>query len=364
MAEQSTKKERVLKYGVNSGLAVVIMAGILIAVNVIGTQLFGRLDLTEGREFTVSSSTKRILRNLDDVVTVKCYFSKKLPPQLATLEQQVADLLKEYTVYSKGKVNVRFFDPGASEDLKGQARSMGIPELQMNVLEKDQYQVSNVYLGIGLQYGDKTQAIPVIQDVSTLEYDLSSAVVKLTRKDEPVLGFLSGNGERTLEKDLEGLKRSLDAQYDVRPVDLSGGSVMVPDDIKTLVIAGSKSVPERVAYQVDQFIMRGGKAVFLLDPITMNEQMGLMAMPAKSGFDDLLAHYGVGVQSALALDPRCEMATFSQGFMAYSVQYPFGPKVSAQMGGFNRSNPITSGLESLAFPWTAPLDVKLRDRRG
>ncbi len=353
------KKTRVLKYGINSGLAVLIMAGILIALNVIGTQIFGRLDLTEGKEFTVSSSTKKILGGLNDVVAVKCYFSKKLPPQLANLEQQVADLLKEYEVYSKGKITVRFFDPGTSEDLKGQARSMGIPELQMNVLEKDQYQVSNVYLGIGLQYGDKTQAIPVVEDLSTLEYDLSSAIVKLTRSEQPVLGVLTGNGERTLEQDLEGLKRALDAQYEVRSVDLSGGNVAVPDDVKTLVIAGTKNAPEREAYQIDQFIMRGGKAVFLLDPITMNEQMGLMAMPARSGFDDLLSHYGVTVKQALALDPRCELATFSQGFMAYSVQYPFWPKVSSQQGGFNRTNPVTAGLESLAFPWTAPLEVSL-----
>ncbi|MBK8232642.1 MAG: GldG family protein [Candidatus Eisenbacteria bacterium] len=353
------KKERVLKYGVNSGLAVLIMAGILIAANVIGTQVFGRLDLTEGREFTISPSTKNILRRLDDVVTVKCFFSKKLPPQLANLEQQVADLLKEYEVYSKGNLNVRFFDPGTSEDLKGQARTMNIPELQMNVLEKDQYQVSNVYLGIGLQYGDKVEAIPVVEDVSNLEYDLSAAIVKLTRKEEPSLGFLSGNGERTLDRELEGIKRTLETQYEVRAVDLGDGQVEVPTDIKTLIVAGSKNVAPREAYQIDQFIMRGGKAVFLVDPITMNEQMGLAAMPARSGLDELLGHYGVGIKSALVLDPRCESATFSQGYMAYQVRYPLWPSVSQQLGGLNLSNPITAGLEAVTLPWTAPLEVNL-----
>lgn len=352
-------QKRILKYGVNSGLAVVILAGILIAVNTIGTQFFGRLDLTEGQEFTISSSTKRILKNLDDVVQVKVFFSKKLPPQLATLEQSVADLLKEYEVYSKGKIKVRFLDPGASEDLKGQARSMGIPELQMNVLEKDQYAVSNVYLGIGIQYGDKTQSIPTVEDASALEYDLSRAIVKLTAKSEPVVAFLTGNSEKALDKDYQGLKRGFEAQYQVRPIDLSQGRTTVPEDVTTLIVAGSKNVPDRVKYELDQFLMRGGKLVYLVDAIAMNEMAGLQAYPNRSGLDDLLKHYGVEVKQALALDVRNALASFSQGYLAYTTPYPMWPKVTQQADGLSRENPISSRLESVTLPWTAPLEVNV-----
>jgi ABC-type uncharacterized transport system involved in gliding motility auxiliary subunit len=164
------RKQRQLKYGTSSIAAVIIVAGILVALNVISTKLFVRADLTESKEFTVSRSSKQILRKLDDIVNVKVFFSKKLPPQLATMEQQLTDLLKEYQVYSGGKVKVRFIDPASKPELAREAQSMGIPQLQMNLLEKDQYQITNVYLGIGVQYGDKTQAIPVIDDVSSLEY--------------------------------------------------------------------------------------------------------------------------------------------------------------------------------------------------
>jgi ABC-type uncharacterized transport system involved in gliding motility auxiliary subunit len=198
---EMTKKQRRMKYGLSSAAAILIMAGILIAVNVIGGRLFVRADMTEGKEFTVSPATKQILRRLDDLVTVKVFFSKKLPPQLATLEQELGDILKEYQVYSGGKVQVRFIDPGEKPETGQEAQSMGIPQLQMNVMEKDQYQVTNVFMGIGVQYEDKTQAIPVVQDVGTLEYDLTAAIVKVTQKDDHTIGFLSGHQEKDLSKE-------------------------------------------------------------------------------------------------------------------------------------------------------------------
>ena len=107
-----TRKHRLLTYGVSSAAAVLIVAGIFIALNVLGSRLFVRADLTQNKEFTVSKATRQILGKLDDVVAVKVFFSKKLPPQVATLQQEVPDRLKEYEVYSHGKIRVQGVDPG------------------------------------------------------------------------------------------------------------------------------------------------------------------------------------------------------------------------------------------------------------
>jgi ABC-2 type transport system permease protein len=354
---EPTLKRKHMQYGLSSVAAILVVAGILIAVNIIGDRLFVRADMTEGKEFTISPATKQILRKLDDLVTVKVYFSKKLPPQLATLEQQVDDVLKEYQVYSGGKVQVRFIDPGAKPELAQEAEAMGIPQLQMNLLEKDQYQVTNVFMGIGVQYEDKRQAIPMVQDVSSLEYDLTSAIMKVTQKQDKTIGFLTGHQEKDLQKDFQGLKQTLDARFSVRSVDLSSGRTPVPQDISCLVVAGPKNVSEREAYLIDQYIMSGGRAVFMIDPVTMNEQMGLQAFPASSGLETLLSSYGVGVKSSMVLDVRNSLASFSAGYMSYTTPYPFWPKINQT--GFDRRNPITSRLESLTLPWTAPLELKV-----
>ncbi len=358
----ATRKERRLKYGVSSAAAAVILAGILIAINIIGLRFFLRADLTQGKEFTISPSTKQILHRLDDLVTVKVYFSKKLPPQMATLRTEIEDILKEYEVYSKGKLQVRFLDPSSKPEIAQEAQALGIPELQMNVMEKDQYQVSNVFMGIGVLYGDKNQAIPVVQDVSTLEYDLTSAIVKLTRKDEKTIGFLTGHDEKDLSKDFQSVQQALSTEFRVRPVSLNGGRTPVPDDINCLVVAGPKNIGDREKYEIDQFIMKGGRAVFMVDPISLNTQAGLEAMPETSGLEDLLSSYGVGIRSAVVCDPRNSMASFQAGYIAYTTPYPLWPKVVGK--DLDSRNPITSRLESITFPWTAPLEVKVAAAPG
>lgn len=354
---EMNKAQRRLKYGISSAVGILIVAGILIALNVISSRLFVRADLTEQREFTVSPATRQILRELDDVVSIKVFFTRKLPPQLATLRQQIEDLLKEYRVYSGGKVQVRIYDPNVEPERAQEAQSMGIAQVQMNLLEKDQFQVTNVFMGLGVQFGDKVETIPFIQDASTLEYDLTSALLKVTRDEQKTLGFLSGNQERTLDRDLEGIRTELARQYEVRPVDLAAGRTAVSEEINTLIVAGSRSVPERIRYEIDQYIMRGGRVLFLLDSVTMNEQAGLSAIGSASGFEDLLASYGVGIKNSLVLDARNSTASFSQGFMAFMVPYPFWPKVVRP--DLDAQNPITSRLESLTLPWAAPLDVRV-----
>lgn len=353
---ETTRKQRRMKYGVSAAASVVILGGILVAVNLIASQVSVRADLTGGREFSISPATKSILRNLDDVVRVNAYISGQLPPEMAPLRNRVTDMLREYESYARGKLQVRVIDPSKKPELAQEAQSMGVAQVQASQLAKDQFQVTNVFLGIGVQKGDKVEAIPFVQDDYTLEYDLTSAILKVSRQGgKPVIGFLAGNQERSLDKDFTQLKKLLDEQYEVRPVDLAGGSTAVPADIKTLVVAGSKNVPERVKYQLDQFLMNGGRILFLLDSVTMGEQTGLRATPAPTGLEDLLSFYGAGIKSALVLDGSCQMATFSQGFMAFSVKYPYWAAIYDK--GLDQTNPVTSKLESLVLPWAAPLDV-------
>lgn len=352
-------KQRTMKYGINAGLLVLIVAGILVAVNVIGAQFFHRIDLTEGKEFTISDATKRVLRGLDDVVNVKVFFSEQLPAQLTTLEQDVADTLKEYEIYSDGMVRVRFIDPKDDPELRRQAEAMGIPQLQMNVMERDQYQVTNVFLGIGIQYGDQTEAIPVVQDLNTFEYDITSAIVKLTQDREPVLGILAGHGSRDLNTEMTGINQLLGATYQIQTVNLNEGRNPIPEDIDALFVAGPKNLPDRIKYEIDQYVMRGGKLLCFVDPITINEAAGLQATPASSGMNDMLAWYGVEMRDALVLasPSACAMASFSQGYMRYVTPYPFWPKASPAIypEALSMTHPITSRLESVTFPWTAPL---------
>ena len=175
----TTKKKRFAVQGIYSVTVVLLVALILLVANFVASRVLARVDLTKDKEFTISKSTREILRDLDDVVTINVYFSKKLPPNLATLKRNIEDVLRGYQAYSHGKVRVAYIDPSDSPEDEQKMRFLGIPQVQLNVLEKDQLQVINGYMGIAILYADRHQAIPIVQDVATLEYDLTAGILQV-----------------------------------------------------------------------------------------------------------------------------------------------------------------------------------------
>jgi ABC-2 type transport system permease protein len=346
---------RRFQYSTSSIVIVLIILGILIVVNFMSTRHFARADFTQGKDFTISDSTKKVLGELDDIVNINAYFSKRLPPYLVNLKQQVKDILDEYKAYAHGNLEVKFIDPAADPALEQKMRFMGIPQAQLNIIEKDKAEVVNVYLGMAVMYEDKKEVIPVVQNIMTLEYDLTSAIVKVKRSEAKTIGLLTGHKEYDTQEDYETVRSSLEKQYRVIDVDISEGK-KVPEDVNTLIVGGPKEkLPERDKYEIDQFLMRGGRIIFLIDPIDLNRR-GLMATEIDSNLNDMLEHYGVKLGRSLVLDRRSNAnASFSSGFVQYSLPYPFWPRITKQQ--FAEDSPMVNQLENLVLPWAGPVEL-------
>jgi ABC-type uncharacterized transport system involved in gliding motility auxiliary subunit len=352
----TTNKKSLAVKGIYSVTVVLLVALILVAANFVASRVLARADLTKDREFTISKATRDVLRSLDDVVTINVYFSKRLPPNLATLKRSIDDVLRGYQAYSHGKVRVAYVDPSSSPEDEQRMRFLGIPQVQLNVLEKDQLQVINGYMGIAILYADRHQSIPIVQDVGTLEYDLTAAILQVLSTKKRVIGYLTGSGAPELDRDFEALNRLLTQTYEVRPIELSQGRDAVPEDVNTLIVARPMQMSERVQWQIDQFVMRGGRVILWVDPLKLDDRMGLAnPIPINSGMDEMLAAYGVKFERALVQDRQCENAGFSQGYIRYTVPYPLWPKVAGN--GLSQDNPITSRLDALVLPWCAPLQI-------
>jgi ABC-type uncharacterized transport system involved in gliding motility auxiliary subunit len=359
----TTNKKSLAVKGIYSATVVLLVALILVAANFVASRVLARADLTKDKEFTISKATRDVLRDLDDVVSINVYFSKRLPPNLATLKRNIDDILRGYQAYSRGKVRVAYVDPSSSPEDEQRMRFLGIPQVQLNVLEKDQLQVINGYMGIAILYADRHQAIPVVQDVGTLEYDLTAGILQVLSQKKRVIGYLTGNGAPELDKDFDSLNRLLAQTYEVRPIDLSQGRQPVAEDVNTLIVARPTQVPARVQWQIDQYLMRGGRVIFLVDPMRLDDRMGLAnPIPVNSGLEEMLAFYGVKLDRALVQDRQCENAGFSQGYIRYTVPYPLWPKIAGK--GLSPENPITSRLDALVLPWCAPLEVLVAEAAG
>ena len=125
----------------NLTVVVVSMLLILVVVNfLVARHLVWRIDLTESKIYTLSPSSKKMVENLKDIVTIKAYISQKLPPYLSTVRQDVEDLLKEYQAYAKGNLRVEFFDPADNDELKRKLMYDGVPPLNIQTVEKHTFE--------------------------------------------------------------------------------------------------------------------------------------------------------------------------------------------------------------------------------
>jgi len=344
---------KLFKNKASLGMNAIILAGILIVVNFFAYQIFFALDLTQNKDYSISKTTKDTVKKLDDLVNIKAYFSASLPSQYINLPQEVGDILAGYQTYSGGKVKYEFVDPKDNQDLTSELQIKGIPQLQFNVLAKDKYEVVNGYLGMSIQYGDKSETIPVIQDTANLEYLLTSKIKKITSKETPAIAFLTGHEILSTDTDIKAAYKSVGEIYDVRTADLATDEE-IPAEVKTLIVAGPKTEFKKEELAViDKFVMRGGSLLLLVDGVKVDN--GLQASANKLGLEPLLTAYGLRLNENLILDSSAGIASFNQGFMTFNINYPFWPKVLKL--GFDQNSTAVAKLESVVLPWVSSVEV-------
>ena len=352
-----------IKYGGNTLAFVAIIFGILVLINFLSTRRFIRADLTEDKRYTISQATRNVLDTLDDIVTITTYFSTN-PAEVAQIRRDVRDVLDEYNAFSK-RLQIDFVNPADFDDgQKQELRFKGIPEVQINVVKKDKAEIANVYMGISIGYSGKEEILPVVRSTANLEYELTSTILKVTTKEAKTVGFLAGHGEfdinaQNYQQFRQLLDKNAQGQYNLTSVSLQDGKA-VDDSVATLVIAGvQQPLTERDKYELDQFIMRGGRAVFLVDPIQLQPGT-LQGAPLSTGLNDLLEHYGVKLGNNLLLDARFhDTARFQQGFMTVIQPYPYFVKIVKP--NFSTEHSITNQLEALTLPWTSSLGMLTKE---
>jgi ABC-2 type transport system permease protein len=346
--------------GMNTGLLIGVIVLLLAVINVAAHRWFVRADLTAKKEYTITPATRAVLGRLGDIVSVNVYFSSNLPPYLIALQRRTTDLLDDMRAYAGDNLRVEIRDPATDPKLEARVRGLGIPQIQLQVIEKDKASVRNAYLGIAVQYEDRNEVIPVVRPEG-LEYDLVSAILKVTREEKKIVGF-AHVADRSFEKGFARVKELLDREYELREVPLGGGDA-IPQEVNTLIVAGPANLSERDAYEIDQFVMRGGRALFLTDPIQAPIEVlsGMRAgAPVTSGLEGILESYGLRSTNEVVLDPVSHALisyVTSIGGMQFSTTrpYPFFLKLTSQT--LSSTNPAVSELESVVMPWAARLET-------
>lgn len=333
---------------------VAALGAVLAFVSLLSLEYYGRADLTARREFTISPSTRAILASLPDVVTVTVYLSEDLPQHLAGLRERISDVLDEYRAYGGERLRVSFVDPSKDAESVERASKAGILPVELEAIAKDRAEVVTAYLAMTVRYENRQVAVPLTSGAGRLEYDLTSSIIKVVTNRRPKVGFLTGHGERSIRREYALAAEALGAHYDVREVDARDSASF--SGLRTLVVAGAAHVPDAELYEIDQFLMRGGRVIFLLDGAAVDASTNLSSEPSVGNVYDFVGAYGAVVNPDLVVDAVSSVATFQARNVQMSVPYPYWPKAFGS--GISRENPVVSGFDAIPFPWTSSLTLR------
>jgi ABC-type uncharacterized transport system involved in gliding motility auxiliary subunit len=328
-------------------ITVVLAIILFLSINLIASlTIFGnRLDVTEDRIYTLTDETRDILADITEPITLRLYLSSSLvnaSPEIRLHSERVIELLKTYENVSGGMIDFQQFDPVSLSVEEDEALGLDIAPIQISVNDR-------AYFGlVATNTLDDIEIIPFFepQQTAALEYDLTRIVSRLSNRDFPIVGIISG---LSLEEDGGGpvqLIRRLEEEFIVEQ--LPPDTNIIPPYIDALLIIHPYVLFHPTRYAVDQYVIRGGKALLLLDMMAEQgppnpENATLLRFPS-SYFEPVLASWGVQMAPDLVVgDP--ETARLVQS--VDGRQFPWLERFDAT--GFNPDDIVTAPLSEVLF---------------
>ncbi len=254
-----------------------------------------RLDLTQQHLYTLNPGTKRVIASLKEPVTLRLFYSPALgaaAPTYGAYADRVREMLREYASLSHGKIRLQFFDPEPFSDTEDRAVAYGLQAVPLTGAG------DQVFFGIaGTNLLDDQRSLPFLNPDRErfLEYDLTKLVYDLANAKRPVVGVMSSlplDGNPRLMMTGHGgapwvSLMELRQNFDVKPVPLD--ATVIDPTIKVLLLAQAQGLREPTLYAIDQFVMRGGKLMVMVDPQSEAEasEPDPSGMPNKNTSSDL-----------------------------------------------------------------------------
>ncbi len=249
--------------------AIVLGVILFLSVNILASAWLrsARIDLTENRLYSLSEGTKEVLSTIDEPITVRFFLSGRIPeqnPVYANFSKRVRDLLENFASLSDGKLKLEIFDPEAYSPEEDKALALGLHGVAMGVSGEQGY------FGLAaVNSSDEKKVIPYFDPSREplLEYDLTKLVFSLTHPKKPVVGLLSSipmGADPMRSFRPWAIFEQIKQFFELRS--LRGSDVGIDEDVDILFIAHPQNLNEKQLYDVDQFILRGGRALICVDP--------------------------------------------------------------------------------------------------
>jgi ABC-2 type transport system permease protein len=358
---------------------------LILILNLLANQYFFRIDLTEEQRYSITPATKQILQELEGEVYVKVYLEGDFPPGFKRLQKSIRETLDEFKVYGGKNLRFRFVDP-STQGKDAKARNTfyqelvqkGIQPTNIFAKEGDKKVEKLLFPGAILTYKDfevtvnlfktidqRLQGAPspeqiLNQSVENIEYNLVSGIRQLTQKQRKRVGFIEGHGELD-DAEKGDLVNELQKYYDVFKIDLPHSELI--EGVDAVVVAKPDSAfSEMDKYKIDQFIMRGGRALFFVDVVgvymdSVLRDKGSFTFPYEHNLLDMMFKYGVRLNANLIQDLNAGAIPMVVGNMGDQPQVrPMPWKYYPLINTFTR-HPIVKNLGAIQTRFVSTIDT-------
>ncbi|PXY38798.1 gliding motility-associated ABC transporter substrate-binding protein GldG [Flavobacterium cheongpyeongense] len=358
---------------------------VLVVLNVLGTLFFYRFDLTKDKRYTLSETSLQIVKQIKNPLSVKIYMEGDLPADFRRLQQETKQLLEEFQAYNSNIV-FEFVNPLENEDesmeLIKSLYQKGLTPINITVDDKGKQSQAMVFPWAIAVYNNKEINIPLLKNImgarteqkvkasiQHLEYSIADAINKITKDKQKKVAFIKGNGEMNeihVAKMLQQIKES----YYIGPFTLDSVAKDPAGTLKALkkydlaiIAKPTETFSDEEKQVLDQFIMNGGKTLWLIDQVSAdmdslyNQAGATLAYPRDLNLNDMFFKYGFRINPDLVKDEQGSPIKLATGEQGSATQYQdfiwkFAPIVSPES-----KHSIVKNLGGIKFDFASPIDT-------
>ncbi|NQX97698.1 MAG: gliding motility-associated ABC transporter substrate-binding protein GldG, partial [Flavobacteriales bacterium] len=368
---------------------------IVLLVNYVGSFAFERFDLTSEKRYTLSETSKDLADNIDDIIYVKVYLEGDFPASYKRLRDETKEMLDEFRAYSNGNLEYEFINPSEDSDQKirdeiyKQLYKQGLRPTDLSEKSNDGYSNKIIWPGAIFMYKGKELPVQLLKSqigarpeamlngsIESLEYEIANAINNLTTTDIPKVAFIDGHGELT-KLETASLAESLAEFYAVDRIELNGNLSSLTERVmsdstkaftvkikyKAIIIAKPNNrFSEKDKFIIDQYIMYGGRVVWLIDPVfasmdSLQSANITMAIPLELNLDDQLFTYGVRINTNIVQDIQSAPIPIVTGVVGNQPKTEMFPWFFFPLLTPANNHPIVNNLNALKGEFVSTIDT-------
>lgn len=356
----------------------------LVLINWLSSYVYHRFDLTSEKRYSISDNTKKLLRNLDEEITIKVYLDGDLNSSFYQLKKSVKDILEEFKAYDKHrKLTYEFINPSEGKNNKerneyyAQLESRGLKPIVVHDTDSEGEMIQKVMFPWAefSMARDTSFLVNLLKNIpgyggeeninasiESLEFELTDALRVITAKEIMKIAFIEGHGELP-EQNVFDITNSFSRYYQIDRGVL-GSDASVLDGYKAIIIAGpQEKYSESDKFIIDQYVMKGGKVLWLVDGVShinmdsLQIRSSAIALPKDINLNDILFRYGVRINANLVQDLQCAYIPVNLAPIGEKANYKPAPWYYSPLLLTSPYHPITKNLTPVKAEFASSIDL-------